>query len=208
MGAAPSAVASSIRALRRADALGLRRFQPGVGLRAWRLSTAAAVRQTPFRSGGRLRASAPRTRAARESGLSSRCCRHAPAVQALSSSMMARRCALCASACWRTCTSQASTSLWASVQASSNRFHSAWLGWPPWSVVFHWSRRLRRVSCILRPPRRWPSGACSKASALATSSSRSWSARQRCQPSSSPAWLKRGVGARLQRGARSDGRWT
>ena len=39
----------------------------------------------------------------------------------------------------------------------------------------------------MRPPRACPSGRLSRPSARPTSSSRNWSARQRCQPSSSPA---------------------
>ena len=54
---------------------------------------------------------------------------------------------------------------------------------PPWSDVFHKSRMWRKASCCFLPPR----GLSSSASALPTSSSRIWSARQRCQPSSSPA---------------------
>ncbi|MNT49952.1 hypothetical protein D3C72_1868370 [compost metagenome] len=106
---------------------------------------------------------------------------------ALTSSISARRWALCSAASVRILSSHASTTLCAALQASSNFFHRLWLGAPPWSACFHCSRRLRRVSCILRPPRAWPSGRLSKASALATRSSRTWSALQRCQPSSSPA---------------------
>ena len=58
-----------------------------------------------------------------------------------------------------------------------------WLGTPPWSVCFQASRRLRTASCCLRPP----SGLATKAWAWWVSSSRIWLARQRCQPSSSPA---------------------
>ncbi|OQC11617.1 MAG: hypothetical protein BWX79_01247 [Alphaproteobacteria bacterium ADurb.Bin100] len=73
-------------------------------------------------------------------------------VQALSSSISAMRCALCAAASALSLSSQTSTTLCASLQASSKRFHRAWLGTPPWSTVFHCSRSWRNVSCILRPP--------------------------------------------------------
>ncbi len=107
--------------------------------------------------------------------------------QALSSSIRASRCARCCAASALTFSIQASTTLCASLQASSKRFHNAWLGTPPWSVCFHCSRSLRSDSCILRPPIACPGGRFSRPSAAATNSRRNWSARQRCQPSSSLA---------------------
>ena len=109
------------------------------------------------------------------------------AAHVLISSISAKRCALLSADSVRTLFSQPSTTLCASLQASSKRFHMAWLGVPPWSVCFHCSRKARSCSCILRPPMAWPSGRLSKPSACATKASRNWSARQRCQPSSSPA---------------------
>jgi len=59
------------------------------------------------------------------------------------------------------------------------------VGRPPWSVRFHCSRRLRSCSCILRPPMACPCGRCEQNLRPWPAISRSWSARQRRQPSSS-----------------------
>ena len=112
------------------------------------------------------------------------CC----SAQVSSSFTSASRCARWAADSALSFSSHCSTTLWAWLQASSKRFHSAWLGGPPWSVCFQASRRARRLSWIFLPPGRCDSGPAIRASALPTNSWRNWSARQRCQPSKSPAW--------------------
>ena len=73
-------------------------------------------------------------------------------VQACNSKIRALRCAWCAALSCLTLSCQASTTLNARLQAWSNRFQSAWLGKPPWSVSFHCSLKSRRASCIFLPP--------------------------------------------------------
>ena len=107
--------------------------------------------------------------------------------QARSSSINARRLARVSAACSLRLSNHASTTLCASLHASSKRFHIEWFGTPPWSVCFHCSRKVRSASCIFLPPIACPGGRVRSAWARPTSSSRNWSARQRCQPSNSPA---------------------
>ena len=92
---------------------------------------------------------------------------------ALTSSISAKRCLRCSMASALIFSSHDSTTLYASLHASSKHFHRAWFGKPPWSVCFHCSRMVRSMSCIFRPPMAWPSGRLSKPSALISNSSRS-----------------------------------
>ena len=76
------------------------------------------------------------------------------AAQALTSSISARRCALCSAASALTLSSQASTTLWASLQASSKRFHRR--GWAP---------RPGRSASIARARREAAPASCARHSA-------------------------------------------